>query len=144
MKSRLGIIIFALLEILIGAATLIAVSLSLIKGSSTKPPEVLTFVLVTAIISMTLGFGLLKCNLTCYHFLIYFSSIIILSKVLIFARVITLSGALETAIPSPLKNIISIFYHSLLIFYFTREPIKKQFGECHKVIFSLKLPFKND
>lgn len=140
MKHKWGIIIFAFIEILLGSITLVAVILSLIQGKSTKPLEVLIFVLITAVISTVLGFGILRYNLTCYHLLLFLSSIIILSKILIFAKIITLSGALETKIPSSLKNIISISYHSLLIFYFTRKPIKEKFGERRNVIFSLKMP----
>lgn len=129
MKYKLGIILFSLIEILNGSITLIAVILSLIQGRSTKPLEVIIFVLATAIISTVLGFGILKYNLTCYHLLIYFSSIIILSKILIFANIITLHGALETSIPSSTKNIISILYHSLLILYFTRQSVRERFVE---------------
>jgi len=117
------------MEVLIGAVTLFAIFLSLVQGKSAKPPEVLIFVLTTSILSMALGFGILRHNLTCYHLLLYFSSIVILSKILIFGGIITLSGTLETRVPSPLKNIISILYHSLLIFYFTRQSVKGLFGE---------------
>lgn len=142
MKHKWGIIIFALIEILIGSITLIAVILSLIQGKSNKPLEVLIFVLTTATISMSLGFGILRYSLSCYHLLLFLSTIIIFSKILIFAKIIKLSGALETSIPSSLKNIISILYHSLLMFYFTRKSVREKFGERRNVIFSLKLPFK--
>lgn len=142
MKYKLGVIVFSLIEILIGSVTLIAVILNLIQGKSTKPLEVLIFVLATSIVSMILGLGiLLRRNLTCYHLLLYFSSIIIFSKILIFAKIISLSGALETTLPLSLKNTISILYHLLLIFYFTRQPIREEFGERRNVIFSLKMPF---
>lgn len=141
MKHKLGIIIFALIEILIGLITLIAVALSLIQGRSTKPLEVLIFVFTTSSLSTALGFGILRLNLTCYHLLLYFSSIIIFSKILILAKIITLNGALETTIPPLIKNIISILYHSLLIFYFTRKPVKDLFGERRNAIFSIKMPF---
>lgn len=144
MKAKLGIITFALTEILIGSITLIAVILSLTQGKSAKPPEVLIFVLITAAISTALGLGVLKGNLSCYHLLLYFSSIIILSKILIFVKIITLNGSLETSIPSSLKNITSILYHILLIFYFTRKSVKEHFGERRNAIFSLKMPFQND
>ena len=132
---------FALIEILVGSITLIAVILSLIQGRSTKPIEVLIFVLTTATLSTTLGFGILRRNLTCYHLLLYFSSIIIFSKILIFAKIIALSGALETTMPASIKNIVSISYHSMLIFYFTRKAIREEFGEKRNVLFSLKMPF---
>ena len=141
MKHKWGIIIFALVEILIGSTTLIAVILSLIQGKSNKPLGVFIFVLTTATISTSLGFGILRYNLTCYHLLLFLSSIIIFSKILIFAKIIEFSGALETSIPSSLKNVISILYHSLIIFYFTRKSVREKFGERRNVIFSLKLPF---
>jgi hypothetical protein len=144
MKTKLAITIFALIEIMIGSIALMTVILSLIKGLSTKPPEVFIFVLVTAFTSAVLGFGILKGNLASYHLLLYFSSTIILSKILVFARIITLNGALETSIPSSIKNAISILYHGLLIFYFTRKSVRTQFGERRNVIFSLKRTFKND
>jgi len=127
MKDELGIRLFALIEILIGAVTLLTVISSLIQSHSAKSWEVMLFVLVTAAISAGLGLGILKYNLTCYHLLLYFSSIIVLSKILIFAKIITLSGALETAVPAPIKNTISILYHGLIIFYFTRQSVREKF-----------------
>ena len=122
-----GIKLFAFIEIIIGSITMATVTLSLIQGRSLKPPEVVVFVLVTSVISFGLGIGLLRYNLTSYHLLLYFSSIIVLSKILIFAKIITLSGALETTVPDSAKNIISILYHSVLIFYFTRQPVRVKF-----------------
>jgi len=127
MKRKSGIIIFAFIEILIGSVTLIAVILSLIEGRSTKSPSVLVFVLLTATLSLILGFGVLKRILLCYRLLLYFSAIVILGKILIFSGIITLSGALETGIPSTLKNTLSIIYHMLLIFYFTRRAVRDEF-----------------
>jgi len=127
MRFKSGINLFALIEIFIGTITLIGVVSSLILKVSTKPPEVLAFVLITACISSLLGIGLFKRNANCYYLLIYFSSIIVISKILIFANIIQLNGALETNIPSTLKNIISIIYHSWLIIYLRREKVRKKF-----------------
>ena len=144
MKHNCGIVIFGLIEISTGLITLIAVIISLILGKSIKPLEVLIFVLITSIISLSLGIGILRYNLASYHLSLFFATVIILSKVLIFARIISLSGALETNISPTAKNIISIIYHSLLIWYFVRPSVRKQFGEKRNVLFSLKLPFRND
>lgn len=131
MKCRPGLFFFAATEIFIGAITFAAVVNSLIQGKSTKTPEVLTFVLSAAAISTILGFGLLKHNLTCYRILLYFSSVIILSKVLILAGIISLNGALETSIPSSFKNFISVIYHGLLMLYLLRKPLREEFaGKC--------------
>lgn len=136
MKFHLGIYIFGLTEIIIGSVTLIAVGISLFSGQSYKPLEVLIFVLITSGLSLGLGIGVLKRNLTSYHLLLFFSVTIIFSKILIFAKIISLTGALETTIPQSTKNITSIIYHSLLIWYFTRPTIRKHFGERRNVLFS--------
>jgi len=141
MLRNAGIIFFGLTEVIIGSFTLIAVIVSLLLGKSAKPPEVFIFVLTTAVISLILGIGILKRNLTSYHLLLFLSVIIILSKILIFAKIIFLSGALETSMPPSVKNIISIVYHSLLIWYFSRSYIRRQFGERRDALFSLRLPF---
>lgn len=127
MKENLGIKLFAFIEIIIGSVTLAALIFSLIQGHSTKPWEVFIFVLTTSLVSVGLGLGILKYNPHCYYLLLYFSSIIVLSKLLIFAKIVTLSGALETTVPAPIKNTVSIFYHSLVIFYFTRKPVRERF-----------------
>jgi len=127
MINKRGIKVFALIEIIIGVVTLAAVSANLLLGNSAKPPEVTVFVLTTAAISAALGFGILGGNLTSYRVLLFFSKTIVLSKILILAHIISLNGALETTIPSSAKNLISIVYHSLLIFYFTRRPIREVF-----------------
>ena len=129
MINKRGIIAFALVEILIGAVTLAAVSANLILGNSAKPPEVTVFVLTTAAISAALGFGILDGNLTSYRLLLFLSKTIVLSKILILAHIISLNGALETTIPPSVKNLISIAYHGLLIFYCTRPPIRGVFEQ---------------
>ena len=140
-KPKLLVIAFAFTEILIGLITLIAISSSLIQGTSQKSPQVLAFVLFSSLVSAGLGIGILKRSLSAYHLLLYFSSIVILSKVLIFAKIIRLNGALETAIPASANNAISILYHSFVIGYFTRKPIREYFGERRNVLFALKIPF---
>ena len=127
MIKKRGITVFALIEIIIGVATLSAVSANLLLGNSAKPPEVTVFVLTTAAISAALGFGILGGNLTSYRLLLFFSKMIVLSKILILTNIISLNGALETTIPSSAKNLISVVYHGLLIFYFTRRPIREVF-----------------
>lgn len=136
-----GIIIFAMIEIFISCVTLVAVAGSLLMGKSTKPPEVLVFVLTSAAISFGLGIGLFRRSRSSYHLILFFSTVIILSKVLIFAKIIYLSGALETAIPSSTKNIISIIYHGLLILYFVQPAVREQFKEKRSVLSFIKSPF---
>jgi len=122
-----------LIEILIGGLTLLTMAFSLLLSLNTKAPNVLTFVLMTAILSLLLGIGILIHNEIAYKLLIYFSSVIILSKILIFADLLRLNGAFENFVPSPVKNVTSIAYHSFLIFYLTKSDIKNIFIKLKKV-----------
>jgi len=115
------------MEILFGGITLLAIGLSLIFSFNNKPPNVLLFVMTTALISTSLGIGLLNLRKRAYQLLIYFASVIVLSKLLIFANIIHLNGALETSIPSPIKNSISILYHAGVVFYLLKRDVKKMF-----------------
>ncbi|MCM8763202.1 MAG: hypothetical protein NC936_05695 [Candidatus Omnitrophica bacterium] len=141
MKAKRGILFFGTTEILVGSITFVATIFSLMSGKSTKPLEVLIFVTTTSVISIALGIGILRRSLSCYHLLLFFATIIILSKILIFAKIMSLTGELETTIPAPVKNLISIIYHSFLIYYFSRSGIKKEFGEKRSALFSIKIPF---
>lgn len=140
-NPKWDILFFGAVEIIIGSVTLIVITFSLLSGESGKPLAVLIFVLTTACISLSLGIGILRQSLACYHLLLFFATIIILSKILIFAKIISLAGALETNIPQPVKNTISIIYHAILIWYFIQPRIRKLFGEKRNVLFSLKPPF---
>ncbi len=127
MRAHGLIKLIAAMEILFGGITLLAIGLSLIFSFNNKPPNVLLFVMTTALISTSLGIGLLNLRKRAYQLLIYFASVIVLSKLLIFANIIHLNGALETSIPSPIKNSISILYHAGVVFYLLKRDVKKMF-----------------
>ncbi len=129
LKQNYGVFIFGLIEICIGVVTLVALIESSLFRQSAKPPEVFIFVLVTSLISLSLGIGILRYNLNCYHLLLYFATLIIFSKLLIFAKIISLSGALETSVPSGIKNTVSVIYHALLLLYFNSAGVRERFGE---------------
>ena len=133
LKRDYGILIFGFIEMGIGLVTLVAVGASLILGKSIKPLEVIIFVLTTAVISLSLGIGILRHNLHSFHLLLFFAAVIILSKILIFARIISLNGALETSVSPAAKSAVSIIYHTLLIWYFVQPSVRKKF-----------LPIQND
>jgi hypothetical protein len=122
-----GIQIFGLTEIAIGTITLLAIVVSLVKGTSAKPPNVLTFVIISSLISVALGAGVLLKEKHSRKLLIFFAGWVILSKILIYAKIMTLCCSLETTISSNLKNLISIAYHSILILYFHHRSIKAEF-----------------
>ncbi len=115
------------LEILIGGLSLLILLVTCAFGLSTQTNNVFVFVALTGTISTLIGIGLLKFNRLAYELVLYFSSVIILSKVLILADLIQLNGALGTVIPSPLKSWISIFYHGWIIFYLNLSEVKRKF-----------------
>ena len=127
MLPKKGIFFFGFLEIAIGTITLATVIQSLLTGIFLKPVNILIFVIVSSIISLSLGIGILLRREYARKLLIYFAGWIILSKVLIFAKIIILCCELETTVSSSLKNIISIVYHAVLIFYFHHPSIKTEF-----------------
>ncbi len=127
MKNRQIISIIGAIEILIGGITLLVTLATSLLGVSHKSINVLVFVLLTSILSTLIGIGLLKSNRLAYQALLYFSSVIILSKILIFFGIMELNGAMETQIPSSFKNIISIIYHSAVIYFLTHHSIREVF-----------------
>ncbi len=114
-------------EILIGGVTLIATLLSLFTATSTKTPNVLLFVILAAITSTIIGIGILEMKRSAYLMLLYFSSLVIFSKILIFLDIAHLNGALMTSIPAPLKDTISLIYHAFIFYYLTRKEVQQLF-----------------
>lgn len=129
MKHYRPLLLIGIIEILTGGMTLVATLTAVILSASTKPPNVLCFVIATSFISTSLGIGILRLNRTAYKLLIYFSSVILLSKLLIFMNIIHLNGALETSISPVIKNLISILYHGSIIVYLKRNHIKDLFHQ---------------
>ena len=121
------ILIIGIIEILIGVITLLTTGLALLLGSNTKSFSVLVFVIGAATISTLLGIGILKFKKIAYDLLLYFSSVVLLSKILVLLDVFRLNGSLETAIPPWIKNGISILYHGFVIYYLKQETIKEVF-----------------
>ncbi|MFA5059492.1 MAG: hypothetical protein WC676_02575 [Candidatus Omnitrophota bacterium] len=123
-KILLGI---AFIEILIGAITFCAVMASLALATNTKTLNVLVFVIITSLLSFSLGIGILRLNITAYRLLIYFSSVVLLTKLLLFFGIIYLNGTLETTVPVHFKNIISVLYHGFIVIYLANNRVQKIF-----------------
>jgi hypothetical protein len=141
MKHKCVVALIGIIEIAIGLISLIAVISGLINNGTTKPLPVVLFIFFTASISLGIGIGVLRRNLHAYHLLLFFSTVIIFSKILIFTGIISLNEALEFQVPSFWRSIISIAYHLGVILYLTRNPVKELFSEKRNVIFSLRNPF---
>lgn len=126
MKLKKGILFFGWTEIAIGTITLTAVFESLLRHVSTKPLNVLIFVIISGLISTSLGIGILLRIRYARKLLMFFAGWIILSKILIFGKIIMLNGSLETTVSPDLKNIVSIIYHFIVILYLHHPSIKAE------------------
>jgi hypothetical protein len=115
------------IEILIGSITILFNLVTLALHQNPKAPTVFFFVIVAGTISTLIGIGILKHNRRAFELLVYFSSVVFLSKILLWMDVIHLNGALETTIPSNFKRIVSLTYHGLLIAFLTRPNVRMLF-----------------
>ena len=76
---------------------------------------------------MTIGIGILRFNKVAYQTLLYFASVIVLSKILILMGLIRLNGELEVTVPSHVKSFVSIAYHGFLIIYLRKMDVQRNF-----------------
>ena len=142
MVKHREILLIGTIEILIGSVTVLGNFLTLALSLNTKSPTILGFVIIAGCLSTSIGLGLFKHQKWAYKLLLYFSSVIILSKVLIFLHVIVLNGELEMSLHKAfefpvseswrngmnnLKSFISISYHGLIIVLLSKKNIKNHF-----------------
>jgi len=127
LKRTHPILLIGSIEILIGGITLLTTLVALLFSSPQKTPNVLCFTVITSIISTVIGIGIIRVQKTAYELLLYFSSVILLSKLLIFMNIIQLNGALETSIPASFQNLVSFLYHATIIVYLKRNAIRHLF-----------------
>ena len=129
MTHNRTLLVIGLCEVLIGVTTLVGLVVSVALLANEKTPNVFIFVLTTACISSLLGMGILLHSPWARRLLIYFSSVVILSKLLIFTDIIALNGAVETTIAPALKNILSVAYHGFVIAYLHRREVRQLFRQ---------------
>ncbi|MFA5089026.1 MAG: hypothetical protein WC552_08365 [Candidatus Omnitrophota bacterium] len=127
MKHKKIILAIGIVELLIGGVTLLTTLGSLFLSYNQKPLNVLIFVLATSIISSSLGIGIIKSKKIAYQLLLYFSSVVLLNKVLLFAGIIHLNGKLATFLPASLINLTSVLYHLFIIWYLCKKDVRKIF-----------------
>ena len=126
-KTFRGIVAIGIIEILIGGITLLGTGFSVLLSANPKPPNVLFFVVIAACCSTAIGLGMLRVKKWAYQLLLYFASVIFLSKILIFMDIIHLNGALVCAVPRWLNQLISMGYHGWLFVYLQNKKIKEVF-----------------
>lgn len=128
MKNRImkiGATFIGITEILIGTVTLcvcIAVQFFHINGLQAKPSNVFIFVILAALAAVVLGAGLILGKKWARKALIFFSSYILFSKILIYAHLLSFKGTIATFIPDWSRDLISVIYHSALILFLSMFP----------------------
>jgi hypothetical protein len=108
-------------EIAIGLCTLSGIAITPIADFPQKHLSVMIFVIVTSIISVFLGIGIIKNNKMAIKLILIFSIYIILTKIFIFLGLMQFNGEIISFISRNTKNYISLIYHCLLVFVFYRE-----------------------
>ena len=126
MINNIILSVIATIEIFIGLFTLFGMALYSNLGLLVKPPNVLTFVTVTAVFSTLLGLGLFRRKGAAAMLLVFFSGYIILTKVMIATGLMQFNGAILAYVPTDLKNIISAFYHLFVIVFLTKPSVQKE------------------
>ena len=127
MEHYRTILIIGIIEILIGSVTIFSNFLTLALSINNKTPNVLIFVITAGITSTLIGVGLLKLKRTAYQLLVYFSTVVLLSKALIFMGIIQLNGSLETTVPTPIKRTTSFVYHTFVLYFLNKRDVKQIF-----------------
>ncbi len=121
------LILIAYVELSIGLITLFGLATYEFFHLSTKSPAVAAFVIVSNLISASLGIGLLNYRRWARALLLFFSGYVILTKLFLFLGLIKLNGEIVLFIPTGLKNTISIFYHVFIIIFLNLPSVKKLF-----------------
>ena len=127
MQKYRVILIIGIIEILIGAVTIFTNIVLLALSANHKNPGILFFVIVAGCCSTLFGIGILKFKKIAYQLLLYFSSVILLSKGLILAGILELNDAFKTGIPDYFRSALSLSYHGFVIYYLLKSDIKQIF-----------------
>jgi len=125
-NSKIIIKAVAVLELLIG----LSISLSFIIASLINPPgrpkTVYGFVVLTSLISIIIGIGLLKYKNWGRQFLIFFAGYVIFTKFLLFSNLVEFTGNTIKFMTINLKDVLSFIYHCCILVIFNLKAIKKE------------------
>lgn len=128
LQKRTAIKTIAYLELIIGSLTLVSLIILSLLSASRKPLNVFIFVFISSTISVIIGLGLFAHRNWARKTLFFFSTYILLTKVLIFLNLLHFEGEIITCLPGSLKDIVSFLYHSWILLFFNRESVKKIFS----------------
>ena len=127
MRNKLIIKIIAYIELLLGISTFLGSVIYALLSVSQKSLSVFIFVIVSSIISIVIGLGLLIRRKWAKRILIFFSGYIIMTKIFIFAGLLQFTGEMINIVHVDLKNFISGMYHTAVILFLSRKTVRKEF-----------------
>ncbi len=116
------------IELLLGLLTILFVILFDLFSIVEKPDSVFVFVIISAVISSLLGYGILNYKRWARALIIFFSGYVIILKVLLYLDVVRFSGEI-LKIPLYIRDPVSILYHLFIILFFANEKVTLRFKE---------------
>ena len=128
-RRTLFVYLISLIEIAIGCCTIVGLAASSLFSLSNKSENVFIFVLLSAIISSSLGLGLYFFHNWARKLLIFFSGWVILTKILVLVGILQFSGELITAVSDPVKNTVSVLYHAAVIATLNSDRVRELFSK---------------
>lgn len=115
------------IELLIGLLTIISLISYPLIFSVTKPRNVFLFVLISSLISIAIGIGLLKFRESARRLLLFFSAYIVFTKIMILSGLLEFTGEIITFIPKGFKDVISLIYHIAILILLNMKNMKENF-----------------
>jgi len=128
MKYKLIIKTIAISELLIGFITLLSLMIYSFYLQNPKPVNIFIFVLISNLISIILGAGIIYCKERARQMLVFFSGYVLITKLMMIFGLLNFTGEIITFIKTDFKNYISIIYHGIVIILLNQINIKKYFN----------------
>lgn len=127
MRNETVVTAIGVTEVVIALFALAGLFLPLWLPFPNKPVNVFVFVLLSAFLSFFTGLGVIRRRKWARLALVFFSGYVILTKMLIFSGLLFFSAEVAGFIPAPVKNLISVAYHSWIMLFFSRKPVSELF-----------------
>jgi hypothetical protein len=125
-----GIFLIGITEILIAIWTIFLIFLPSNLEQNGAYIYFRLLAILTSFVSFVLGFGLIALKKRAKNFLIAFSILIILNKVLLFLRVSGLSSFVEFGIADQIRHSFSFCYHIFVIAFLSLPSVRKCFTDA--------------
>jgi hypothetical protein len=124
--SRIVIKLTAAIEVLIGLSISLNFLIPALTGSHEFPGVLYTFVIITSLISVIIGIGLLRHNKWARKLLLFFAGYVLFSKILLASGLMEFKGNTIDFMSIRSKDILSFAYHLTILIVFNLKSVKKE------------------